>query len=372
MRLQLGAAAFIFCLVLGSAHAQELDRTPSSEGRVRIYTDDDHVTVVSPAVATRLPLGETFELALASTVDVVSAASVDVITQASPSEVHEIRVEGDASLVWALSSRMRLRAGGIVSHESDYDSIRPMVGGQIEVADRNATIDIGYTLAIDEVGDARDEKFSKSRRGHIVSAGYTQILDVRTYVDLIVELRHFKGFHSSPYRMVPIVSPLSSAIDSLDERTPSLRKSAAALLGVRRSLTSNWFLHSSIRAYSDEWEVASLTLSAQLLRTFADERFLVGWNLRAYSQGAASFYRAYYEVGAAGEMPEFRTRDRSLGTMRSLHSSLTLDAALAKNPSTESWRLRSMLSVTQFTFPNFPAQAERNALILGLSLLAPL
>ena len=373
MRLQLVhiLTASVLCLPAGWAEAQE-DDAHSTEARLRIYTDDDHVTVVSPSVAASFDAGKKVQVDIASTVDVVSAASVDVITQASPAEVHELRVEGEAAVNWALSSTVQLRTGGIVSHESDYDSLRPTLAARAEVAQRNATIDVSYTAAFDKIGKAMQEDFAKKRRGHIVAAAYTQVLDAKTYLDTLVDIRRLNGFHANPYRLVPIVSALSTAIMQVDEQTPAIRQSVAGLLGIRRAIASDWFLHASLRLYEDDWSVGSQTISALLLRSLADGRYLVGWRMRGYAQSAAEFYRPYYEIAGDEAVPEFRTRDRALGTMRSFHGSLTIDAALSSDPSSDAWRLRSMVSATHFSFLDFPAQRRRNALILGLSLLAPL
>lgn len=373
MRLQLVHIATVLALCVPElkAEAQEND-AHNTEGRLRIYTDDDHVTVVSPSVAANFDASETLQVEIAGTVDVVSAASVDVITQASPAAVHEVRIEGGANVVWALSPTLQLRTGGIVSHESDYDSLRPSLGGRLEVAQRNATIDVSYTAAFDKIGLAMQDDFAEERRGHIVATGYTQILDSKTYLDTLIDLRRLKGYHANPYRMVPIVSTQSTAIMHLAEQTPAVRKSVAGLLGIRRAITSDWFVHASLRLYEDDWSVGSQTISALLLRSLADGRYLVGWRMRGYSQSAAEFYRPYYEISGTESAPEFRTRDRSLGSMRSIHGSLTIDAALSSDAGSDTWRLRSMVSATHFSFLDFPAQRRRNALILGLSLLAPL
>ena len=367
MRLQLTTLACLLLATGGSdLRADEVDERASSEARLRVYTDDDHVTVVSPSAATQFDLTDSLQLALATSVDVVSAASVDVTTQASPTEIKELRVEGASTLTASLSPSLRLRLGGIVSHETDYDSFRPTLGGQIEVAKRNAIIDLAYTASIDSVTSAADADFKRSRRGHIASVGITQILDSQTYIDLLVDVRRFAGYHASPYRKVPLVNQLSSELSFVDEHTPRLRHSGAGLVQLRRAIggEGRWFAHGSYRYYGDDWDITSHTLSAQLLHSLARDRYLIGLRLRGYHQGAADFYQAYYQ---ASEMPTFVTRDRILGGMDSAHTSLTVDAALVGG-----WRLTGMLALTHFRFDNFPAQRERNALTTGLSLQAPM
>jgi hypothetical protein len=369
MRLQLTLLFFALLAPHGVVHAQDAS---SAEAGLRVYSDDDRVTVISPSASTSFAASEEVDISLATTVDVVSAASVDVISQASPTEVSEVRVEGGATATWALASTLRLQTGATISHENDYLSARPMLGTQIEVAQRNATIEATYTAAIDEVGHAIDKEFSRKRRGHIAVFGYTQILDTRTYLDAVVDLRQMRGFHASPYRMVPITDPRSSALTSVTERTPKTRRSAAALLGFRRALGEQWFMHGSLRVYEDDWDIGSQTATLQALRSFADSRYLVALQVRGYRQSAAEFYRAYYEVSGTMNIPEFRTKDRTLSAMRSMHGSLTFDTALSSGDPEESWHLRTMVSVTRFEFLNFPAQRYRNATILDVSLVAPM
>ena len=143
-------------------------------------------------------------------------------------------------------------------------------------------------------------------------------------------------------------------------------------LRVRRALgrRGTWFANASYRLYGDTWDVMSQTVNAQVLHSVDEERYLLGLHMRAYFQGSADFYQAYYQ--GDGELPEFRTRDRTLGGMRTLHGSVTCDAALTGESGPEAWRLRGMLAATQFVFSNFPAQRERRALTLGVTVVAPL
>ena len=337
----------------------------SSEARLRVYADDDHVTVVSPSVATEFDATDSVRLAIASKVDAVSAASVDVISSASPGDVNELRLEGMANATWSQSSRIQLRAGSVVSVERDYTSLRPSIGGQLEVANRNATLDVAYTAVVDSATNAVDESFKRKRRGHIVAAGLTQILAPSTYLDLLLDARRLDGYHASPYRRVPWRDSTMPVVTLLEERTPSIRASGAAMLRMRRAMNSaaTWFLHASYRFYRDSWEVSSHTIRAQLLREALDGRLLLSANVRGYQQGAADFYRAYYVMTDAQRVPQFRTADRTLGGMNSVHGSVSADAKLGPV------HLLSAVSLTQFTFKNFPAQRRRRAVTMELSVV---
>lgn len=373
MRLQLTISVTVLAVLASAswALAQESRGPARATASVRVYADDDHVRVISPSAEVEWPVTQDLQLTIGTSVDAVSAASVDVVTQASPSEVQDLRVEGRATLVWSLSSRFRGLAGAVVSHENDYDSARPTLGVQVEVADRNATIDLSYTASIDSVSSAVDSDFSDSRLGHIAALGLTQILDPKTYLDVNLDLRQFSGYHANPYRLVPISNSESSVLFHVAERTPEQRWSAASRLGIRRAIGNEalWFVHASYRYYLDSWSLASHTLDGRILRSLGDGRYLAGLRLRGYRQGAADFYQAYYQAPSAEQVPTHRTRDRTLGGMDSVHAEMTTDAALGAK---DGWRLRSTISLTHFWFRDFPAQAERSALTLGLSLLTPL
>ncbi|MCP4443863.1 MAG: DUF3570 domain-containing protein [Myxococcales bacterium] len=365
MRLQLVFLLTGVLLPTSVAHAQEVQEVRSAEARLRIYADDDNVTVVSPGVSVRFAASESVEIAAGATVDAVSAASVDVITSASPSTVKELRVEGSASATWAVSADWKLRAGGIVSHESDYLSLRPSIGGQVEAAQRNTILDLAYTAVIDRAGHALLDEFARKRHGHIVAGSVTQVLDRSSYLDLLIDARRLGGYHASPYRLVQWRSLQSPEIALIEESTPAIRQSGAAMLRLRRAFgtEASWFVHGSYRLYLDSWDISSHTLSARVYHPVLEERILLGAHLRGYLQSAADFYRGYYEAAGGESPPDFRTGDRTLGAMQSLHGSFTVDSAIGAN------RLRTSMSLTQFQFDDFPAQRERMALTLEFSFL---
>ena len=362
MWLQL--VVLLLCVQVHVANAQSAEEEPEVEGRLRVYTDDDHVTVVSPAARSRFAPSESVLVDVGVIVDAVTAASVDIISSASPSPMRELRVEGSGVATWAVEERWRLRSGGTVSYESDYVSLQPLVGAQVEVAQRNATIDLSYTRVLDEAGRSDEPSFARKRRGHILATAFTQIVDSNTYADVLLEGRALRGYHANPYRLVPLRSRDSPVLAFAEERTPTLRRSAAAMIRIRRAIggSPSWFVHGSYRFYADTWSIASHTLSARLFHPLARERFLLGGHLRAYTQSAADFYRAYYESPDGMSVPEFRTRDRTLGGMQSLHGSVTADTAVGPA------KVRTSMSLTEFRFENFPAQSARRALTVELSL----
>jgi uncharacterized protein DUF3570 len=159
------------------------------------------------------------------------------------------------------------------------------------------------------------------------------------------------GYHASPYRQVMVDVPASPLPIGLDEVTPRRRTSLAVAVRTRYALTDRLATSAAYRFYDDTWSVRSHTVTAEVYRRIGD--WLLGATLRGYTQQDASFYAARY----TGE-PRYRTRDRTLGAMRSMYGAVTLDVPLA------SWRLVASSGVLRLRFLDFPAQDDRNALLV--------
>jgi hypothetical protein len=143
----------------------------------------------------------------------------------------------------------------------------------------------------------------------------------------------------------------------IPEQTPERRASIATALRIRHSLARSWSTAGSYRYYVDDWSVASHSLIAETF--WQTSRTLASLQLRGYVQSAARFYRAYYDDQDG--MPALRTRDRTLGAMRSLHGALTIDRALDDN---DRWHGVASVGLLRFWYLDFPAQRDRNAVII--------
>lgn len=125
MQLTRALVAAAVLAAAGSARAQE--QPPTAEGSVRVYSDDDRVTVVTPSASAHASAGPV-DVDLSAGADIISAASVDVLTSASPAEFEDRRLEGSITGGLRLPGRQLVRLGGAVSHEKDYDSLRARAG----------------------------------------------------------------------------------------------------------------------------------------------------------------------------------------------------------------------------------------------------
>ena len=376
MRVQLarcGLAALVVAVLSATATAQPEDDRRGSAG-LRIYTDDDDMTVVSPSAGAQTPVGASVVVDVNTTADVISGASVDVVSEASPTAISETRVELGLGASWGVARTITLRSRAIGSYEPDYLSVRAQGGVTLELAERNATLDLEYTGGVDSVGSVVDDEFSESRSIHRGVVTFTHVLDTRTYADVAVDLQRMSGFHASPYRTVPIVDPLTPVILRVPEVTPRVRAAVAARVGVRRAFGANnrWFGHADYRVYRDDWSIASHTVSLSSIRSWRRGRFQLGVRLRGYVQSAAEFYAPHYELDGDGGAPELRTRERRLSRMRTLFGGVTADWQLGSGQSDERPHVVIAVGGMRMAWPDFPAQDRRNAMMVTALVDAPL
>ncbi len=351
MRLQLSAAL----LSLAGAAAAE----PAAEATVRVYTDDDDITVISPSVRASTEAGG-LALAADATADVVSGASIDVITAASPRPIDERRLELGLRIARPLPRVGEVAAALRGTHEHDHDGAHGGLALRRELLDRRLTAEARYLGGAEVIGSANDATFRRTRTRHQAAIGGALVLGPRTVISGVVEWTRIAGYQASPYRRVPLVMPDWPSPMWLDEQLPARRHSLAAEARWRRALADAWFLSLAYGAHRDTWSVTAHTASAEV-RHQPGERLLLGGAVRGYVQDGADFYRDRLE----GTAPTWRTRDRTLGPMRTLFVSLTADAVLVRG---RPWRAVASGGVLASWFPDFALQSERRALLLTLSL----
>jgi hypothetical protein len=338
---------------------------PRAEAALRVYTDDDDITVVSPSARAETTAG-VIAVEVDASADVVTGASIDVVTAASPRSISERRLE-----LGLAAARPVARAGTIAlsssvrgSVENDHSAARAGAGARVELLDRQLTLETRYLGGRDAIGSASDPDFHEARTLHQLSATASLVLDPRTIADVVLEGTRSSGYHASPYRRVPLVASGWPTPTWLAEEVPGLRRSIAAAARLRHALGTRWFTTLGYRAYRDDWSIASHTASVDL-RWQLGGRALVGLDARAYLQDGAGFYRSTYVIADGGEMPPWRTRDRTLGPMRTAFASVTADVAVSRD---QTWHAIVAGGVLVSWFLDFPLQSDRHALIVTLAL----
>lgn len=298
-----------------------------------------HTTVINPAVNARAQAGDRLALQAGWEADVVSGASVAIVDAPGGSEVDAVTsatkyddfrqvVRGGAALT---GDTARLDATYSHGFESDYRSHTAAVRGQVELFDRNTTLELSYVRSWDEVCDLLQPQAEKAverqrlpssegcfERGkgrtrrdlalHALSGGWTQAWTPIFNTQLMLSAQLLQGFQANPYRAVWL------GRSAAQEHHPEHRARYALGLGARLWVKPlGGALQFSGRLYRDTWDVRAL--SAEL----GFERAL-GTRLRArvrgryYRQGAAAFYSDDYALRPAGQ---YFTGDRELSSMSS-------------------------------------------------------
>lgn len=356
-------------LAAGTAHAEPTDERRASAS-LSVYSDNDHITVVTPSAGVQLPIGESLGFDANVVADVISGASVDVVSEASPTPISERRLEVGAGVAWQFHRLAAARLRAIGSTEHDFDALRINLGFNVELAQHNTTLDVDYMGGPDRVTSVVDPTFEQRRTNHRLMTTLTQVVDPRTYVDLAMEGQYAHGFQGSPYRTVPIADPLTSMLVRVQEATPKVRKGAAVRVRVRRAVdaAARLALHLSYRYYIDDWSVDSHTAALTAIAQ-TSARTELGVTLRGYLQSAADFYQPRYQL-VDGAVPELRTRERRLGRMRSVHAAATFDIQLGDGHDS-GLRLVLAAALLGFWWPDFPAQRRRLAGSMTISVSSP-
>lgn len=358
MRLQLIVVGALLAAASPGARAQSSEDEPSLSGSVGIYADSDHMTVVSPRAGGRQTLSEAWSLEVQVAADVITGASVDVVSEASPTAIRELRVEGGAGAAYRVTPMVTTRARGRVSNEHDYRAIGGELGLALDLRQRTTTLDLAITGGRDRVEAITRQEFAASRTELRVIGTWTQVVDRRTYVDLIVEAHRRAGYLANPYRTVPLLDPATPRITRVDEAVPDRRQALAGAVVARRALGGSTFLHGSYRIYRDDWRVSSHTVRAMWAGQAGVWRF--GADARGYLQSAADFYRASYQL-EDGLAPVHRTRERRLGAMAS--GSV---GAIGERQLSSGLRVIAAASLVRFYWLDFAGQAQRDAVMLTL------
>ena len=353
--------SLLLCTIARGAAAQV--ESVSVSGMV--YSDDDRVTVVAPAVQGRVRVDD-LTLSARVAVDVVSAASVDLVSAASPQGYREVRGGGGAGLNLRLAPGHEISASYGSSIERDFTQHSLRLGHQIDLFDRLSTFSLSYSYAHSDVFRAKDSSFAALREAHELSAGWTQVLTPTTMLDGWFGGGLTVGFQASPYRMVPLYQPGAlSAATVVREAVPDTR--ALAVLGgrLRTRLVPGTHLVGSYKAYLDSWGLSAHTFTARLSHELVEDTLVLAASGRAYLQGAARFFRRAYD--SYPSVPTLRTADKELGPMWTAMGGLELEWRIELT-SAETLRVDVAADVLHLAYPEHPRLTGRTALITTVDL----
>lgn len=333
MQLRAAALPVLAIALAASGHAQHrasVGTSVFSESRGPLGT-----LVIAPRASVGVQASEAVMIEAGYDADIVSAATiaivdsqldVDAITSATVMEDVRHSVSAGTSVV---VDDVTLRAGYRFGIERDYRAHVPRLGLSIDAFDRASRIDVGLSVAFDEICDARqssalavDRQKLGSSEGCFGGDRATRELTTGTLdlawsqavrPDLVLALRlsgqRSDGFQSSPYREVWL-GPWAA-----QEHHPSLRHRGSASLEARLALPAiASVLLVRARGYADDWGMTAASAEAALdVALGAGVR--VGGRVRAYTQSGVAFYSDDYALRPRGQ---YFTGDRELSPMTSV------------------------------------------------------
>ncbi len=234
------------------------------------------VSVKSPSLLARAPVGDRYAIEGSLTADSVSGASPRYHTAISgASRMSDERHAGDVK-VTRYDERRTLSLALAGSDENDFRSRAVSLQGSWSSDDNNRswTLGLGYTR--DRVGSTNNPQLDEPRRTVELAVGLTQALSRVDLVQVGLTLADGQGWYTDPYK-------------SLDARPSARRQTIATLRWNHHFETSDITLRSSYRFYRDSFGVLSHTLSVEPVWQ-ASPAWTITPVLRLYTQTAARFY----------------------------------------------------------------------------------
>jgi len=323
------ALAVLVVTASATAVAEPLWRFVSD---VLLYSDNDNVHIATPQVGLVRTLDDDGgQVGVRAAVDVISAASVDVVTQAT-NRFSEVRSEAGVHLSKSFSGRIP-SVSYRFSQEPDYISHGGHIGISTPVRSKDTTVSGGYGYTYDRVGrhGTSFDSFSESMQLHSADASITQVLSPRTLVRLAYTLTVQDGYMEKPYRQVPMFTQAGLDRAAMDGVTLGLDNFADYALSSRpaESVPDRRYRHAlatrmlhfvpswdaslklDYQLYTDSWGVLSNLVEPAINHQLTDNWMVRGF-VRIYHQTAADFWQKTYVVSDAGQLPKWRTLDKSL------------------------------------------------------------
>lgn len=332
--------------------------TKANEWSVGLFVrgDSDDTTVVSPRVAVATAFnGDRTRVDAAYSADIWTSASIDIRTAATK-PVTEQRDQLDLSGSHELGD-VTVGAAYYLSTENDWDAHGVALFSTQELAGGSTTIEERITAGHSFIGRSGDPHFQRDLTSGGLRLAGTQILDPRTLVQLVYEVQHSEGYHSSPYRFVGMGGDGQcggTATFCLPETHPELRTRHALAGQARHALSDDSSAGLGYRFYIDDWGVVSHTAIAQVAWLPGEGQTLT-LRYRYYQQSGATFYRAPYPE-PSGRL-RYVTSDKELSPMFSNRLALGYDVRVDLG---EGVRLKAGLALggTIFTYSNFPGLSD--------------
>ncbi|HNN91962.1 MAG TPA: DUF3570 domain-containing protein [Pseudomonadota bacterium] len=332
--------------------------TATVDARTGVYQDSDHTTISTSTIAARALIKDRVEITGRYLIDVVSSASVDVVTAATAA-FRENRHEATGGVGYRDGTNSA-SAGYVFSRENDWQSHTIELGGSRDILQHNLTIGFGASLIFNDIWRSGDNNFKRSLNVYGGSLSLAGTPSRRDVVSLTYSLSYLSGYQASPYRYV-LFNDEQGFRQAVPENAPGTRQRHAVAVRWKRHVFRNSAVHTHLRGYFDDWQVASFTFGGEYLIGVGD--FVISPHLRGYAQKHAGFYQAQYT-----QLLNFMTFDRELSSF--IDGFAGVRAAWLRPHLGPLDELRVELKVDGFGFYffDFPRLQSRYGLIAELAL----
>jgi len=351
VRLQLA----IVVALTATAHADPEGDTATVVARTSGYLDNDDTAISTSTIAVKAKPKDEIVVSARYTADAVSSASVDVITAATERWT-ELRSEVAGGVAWVDSS-MQLSADYIYSHENDWDSHTIGLGGSRDFLNHNLTLGLGAGYVTNAVGRRDDMTFSEKLNAVSGSVRAVWPASKDDLLQVSYDIARATGYQASPYRHAFARGP-AGALIAFPEQNPELRTRHAVTLRWNHHLLDDTALRSHLRAYVDDWGIASVTTGTELVYGLDD--FELSGNVRVYAQRHARFYQDVYD-----EPRVYMTADRELSSFQDVFAGVRA----AWVPLDDKLSIDLSFTGFYFRFPEFSRLPSRLGATAGLGLV---
>jgi len=308
MQLRIIAAV---TLMVGVAHA---DGSLTARG---VYYKEKSTRVIQPMLDGMFDVGEKGLFTGHFLVDSITSASA-AAGAGSSAAFTERRYEAAGGYTHQLTPNLKVGGDAKFSTESDYRSIYLGVRGQLDLAQKNASIAAGFGVSFDNVTtttagglgaimiacDPHDLQVTAAACDLTTYSGFasaSQVLGKNAIAAVTYDIADLRGFQANPYRLVV-------ADGLVSERHPDKRLRQAVSGSIRYYLASSetTFI-GAYRYYTDNWDIHAHTPELRIVQQVGDNAD-AGLAYRYYTQSASFFFKSKYTTSDP-TMQEFLTAD---------------------------------------------------------------
>ena len=312
--------------LIGLALTTVIARAHADDGTVSVstaYYKEKSTRVVQPMVDAAFDAGEHGLVVGHFLVDSITSASV--AAGGGNTAFTETRYQAGGQYTHTFD-KLHLGGGTRISYEPDYFSVFATLHGELDVAQKNATLNLTLAQGRDSISNAglignMAPTLHQSLNTSLASLSFSQILSPNLVGALSYDLTYLRGFQANLYRSVPAAGSLVA------ERVPNTRWRNAAAVSLRTFIAqTKTTVIANYRFYIDDWGIRGHTPELRAIQEI-NSQFDVHLRYRYHHQSAADFFKAVYDT-ADNEMEPFLTADQKLTRQTSQLFSAKLEAAL--------------------------------------------